>query len=59
MTTGGRRTAPDPEFVLLYRQGTPTSKIATDAGVAATTVRYTCRSPRNRIRGSGTNTRQP
>ena len=40
MTTGGRRTAPDPEFVLLYRQGAPTSTIAEGAGVAATTVRY-------------------
>lgn len=32
--------APDPEFVLLYRQGTPTSAIAEGAGAAATTVRY-------------------
>jgi hypothetical protein len=35
-----RRVAPDPEFVQLYRVGTPTSKIAAGAGVAETTVRY-------------------
>ena len=35
-----RRTAPNPEFVQLYRLGTPTSKIAAGAGVAETTVRY-------------------
>ncbi|WP_142059537.1 helicase associated domain-containing protein [Pseudarthrobacter sp. B4EP4b] len=35
-----RRTAPDPEWVQMYRQGIPTSKIAAAAGVAATTVRY-------------------
>jgi hypothetical protein len=35
-----RRTAPNPEFVQLYRLGTPTSKIATASGVAETTVRY-------------------
>jgi len=35
-----RRVAPDPEFVQLYRQGTPTAKIAASAGVAETTVRY-------------------
>lgn len=35
-----RRTAPDPEFVQLYRQGTPTSKIAAWAGMAESAVRY-------------------
>ncbi|MCD5342803.1 helicase associated domain-containing protein [Arthrobacter sp. AK04] len=38
--TESRRPAPDPEFVRLYRAGTPTSKIADWAGVATTTVRY-------------------
>lgn len=38
--TDSRRVAPDPEFVHLYRVGTPTSKIAAGAGVAETTVRY-------------------
>lgn len=38
--TQTKRTAPDPEWVLMYRQGIPTSKIATGAGVAETTVRY-------------------
>ncbi|MEV7574340.1 helicase associated domain-containing protein [Pseudarthrobacter sp. NPDC089323] len=38
--TDSRRVAPDPGFVLLYRQGTPTSLIAAGAGVAETTVRY-------------------
>ncbi|MFP3460073.1 helicase associated domain-containing protein [Arthrobacter globiformis] len=38
--TAKRRAAPNPEFVLLYRSGTPTSKIAAWAGVAETTVRY-------------------
>lgn len=38
--TVARRSAPDPEFVQLYRRGTPTSKIAAWAGVAETTVRY-------------------
>lgn len=37
---GARRSAPDPEFVQLYRLGTPTSKIASWAGVAETSVRY-------------------
>jgi hypothetical protein len=35
-----RRTAPDPEWVQMYRQGIPASKIAAAAGAAATTVRY-------------------
>lgn len=35
-----RRTAPDPEWVQMYRQGIPTSKIAAAAGAAPTTVRY-------------------
>lgn len=35
-----KRTAPDPEWVLMYRQGIPTPKIAAVAGVAETTVRY-------------------
>lgn len=35
-----KRVAPDPEWVLMYRQGIPTSKIAAGAGVAETTVRY-------------------
>lgn len=38
--TDARRTAPDPEFVQLYRRGMQTSKIAAWAGVAKTTVRY-------------------
>lgn len=38
--TQTKRTAPDPEWVLMYRQGIPTSKIAAGAGVAETTVRY-------------------
>lgn len=35
-----KRVAPDPEFVLMYRKGIPTSKIAAIEGVAETTVRY-------------------
>lgn len=35
-----RRVAPDPEFVLMYRKGIPTSKIAAIEDVAETTVRY-------------------
>lgn len=35
-----RRAAPNPEFMLMYRKGIPTSKIAAIAGVAETTVRY-------------------
>lgn len=35
-----RRPAPNPEWVLMYRKGIPTPKIAAGAGVAATTVRY-------------------
>jgi hypothetical protein len=38
--TQARRTAPDPEWVLMYRRGIPTPKIAAVAGVAETTVRY-------------------
>ncbi|MDP9988773.1 DNA-binding CsgD family transcriptional regulator [Arthrobacter oryzae] len=38
--TESRRVAPDPGFVLQYRQGAPTSTIAAAAGVAETTVRY-------------------
>lgn len=38
--TKPRRTAPDEEFVRMYRQGIPTSKIALTEGVAETTVRY-------------------
>lgn len=38
--TPTRRTAPDPEWVLMYRRGIPTRKIAAGAGVAETTVRY-------------------
>jgi Helicase associated domain len=34
------RKAPDAEWVLMYRNGIPTSKIASIAGVAASTVRY-------------------
>ncbi|MGM9474215.1 hypothetical protein ACS5PJ_19680 [Pseudarthrobacter sp. YS3] len=39
MTTAKRR-APDPEWVLMYRQGIPSPKIAAGAGAAASTVRY-------------------
>lgn len=35
-----KRPAPDPEWVQMYRQGTPTSTIAAAARVAETTVRY-------------------
>jgi hypothetical protein len=35
-----RRSAPDPEWVQMYRSGIPTPKIAAAAGVAETTVRY-------------------
>lgn len=35
-----KRTAPDPEFVLMYRKGIPTSKIAALEDAAETTVRY-------------------
>ncbi|MDR7161760.1 helicase associated domain-containing protein [Arthrobacter sp. BE255] len=35
-----KRVAPDPEFVLMYRKGIPTSKIAAMEDVAETTVRY-------------------
>ncbi|MDQ0923372.1 hypothetical protein QF038_001880 [Pseudarthrobacter sp. W1I19] len=38
--TQTKRTAPDTEWVLMYRQGIPTPKIAAVAGVAETTVRY-------------------
>lgn len=35
-----KRAAPDPEFVLMYRKGITTSKIASLEDVAETTVRY-------------------
>lgn len=35
-----KRQAPNPEWVLMYRMGIPTPKIAAGAGVAQTTVRY-------------------
>jgi hypothetical protein len=38
--TQTKRTAPDPEWVLMHRQGIPTPKIAAADGVAETTVRY-------------------
>lgn len=38
--TQSKRTTPDPEWVLMYRQGIPTSKIAGLCGVAETTIRY-------------------
>lgn len=38
--TEARRRAPDPEWVQMYRQGIPTSRIAALAGTAQTTVRY-------------------
>jgi hypothetical protein len=38
--TQSKRTAPDPEWVLMYRRGIATPKIAAVAGVAETTVRY-------------------
>ncbi|TNB74208.1 helicase-associated protein [Arthrobacter sp. BB-1] len=40
MTPARRRPAPDVEWVLMYRKGIPTPKIAALAGVAETTVRY-------------------
>ncbi|MDR6417570.1 helicase associated domain-containing protein [Pseudarthrobacter sulfonivorans] len=38
--TKEHRTAPDPEWVQMYRQGITTPKIAAGAGMAETTVRY-------------------
>jgi hypothetical protein len=38
--TQTKRQAPDPEWVLMYKRGIPTPKIAAVAGVAETTVRY-------------------
>lgn len=38
--TQTKRTAPDPEWVLMYRHGIAASKIAADHGVAESTVRY-------------------
>lgn len=38
--TGVRRQAPDPEWVQMYRQGVPVSRIAVLAGAAEATVRY-------------------
>lgn len=38
--TKPRRRAPDLEWVQMYRQGIPTSRIAALAGAAETTVRY-------------------
>lgn len=35
-----KRSAPNPEWVQMYRQGIPTPKIASVAGAAETTVRY-------------------
>lgn len=35
-----KRPAPNPEWLIMYRRGIPTSKIAAGAGVAETTVRY-------------------
>jgi hypothetical protein len=35
-----RRTAPDPEWVQMYRQGIPSPMIASGAGAAESTVRY-------------------
>jgi hypothetical protein len=35
-----KRTAPDPEWVLKYRRGMTTPKIAAAAGVAVSVVRY-------------------
>ncbi|MEW1810476.1 helicase associated domain-containing protein [Pseudarthrobacter phenanthrenivorans] len=40
LKNGTRRTAPNSEWVLMYRRGIPTAKIAAGAGVAETTVRY-------------------
>ncbi|WP_285247484.1 helicase associated domain-containing protein [Pseudarthrobacter sp. efr-133-R2A-89] len=38
--THPKRPAPDPEWVLMYRQGIPAAKIAAGAGVAGSVVRY-------------------
>lgn len=38
--TARKRPAPDPEWVLTYRRGITTPKIAAGARVAETTVRY-------------------
>jgi hypothetical protein len=38
--TQTKRQAPDPEWVLMYRQGVPAAKIAAGAGVAGSVVRY-------------------
>lgn len=38
--TKQHRTAPDPEWAQMYRQGIPTPKIAAVAGMAESTVRY-------------------
>jgi hypothetical protein len=38
--TQKKRTAPDPEWALMYRQGIPTPKTAAVSGVTGTTVRY-------------------
>ncbi|BCW78883.1 helicase associated domain-containing protein [Arthrobacter sp. NicSoilC5] len=35
-----KRSAPNPEWVLMYRKGIPAPKIAAGAGVAASVVRY-------------------
>ncbi|MFF1880191.1 helicase associated domain-containing protein [Pseudarthrobacter sp. NPDC058196] len=35
-----KRSAPNPEWVLMYRQGIPAPKIAAGAGVAESVVRY-------------------
>lgn len=40
MTPARLRRAPDVEWVLMYRKGIPTPKIAAVAGAAETTVRY-------------------
>ncbi|ELT42971.1 helicase associated domain-containing protein [Arthrobacter nitrophenolicus] len=37
---GVRRQAPDPEWVQMYRQGVPVSRIAVLSGAAEATVRY-------------------
>lgn len=38
--THAKRSAPDPEWVQMYRQGIPSPKIAAGAGAAESTVRY-------------------
>lgn len=38
--TKERRTAPNPEWVQMYRQGIPSPKIAAIAGAAESTIRY-------------------